>query len=121
MTGLFWDPLHLQAQQSPEMLEDALYSVLFPQINRAIEKHYGTLKKYDCPKIVHMKKMYSGTYMFEAKIEVIKYEGRMDEPPGPPFDRVTITFNNEEGEWTVQHVSVQRLPDSTELNCRKPM
>lgn len=117
--GLFFHPA--AAQQSPVLLEDALYSVLFPQINKAIEKQYGEEKKYDCPKIISMKKVYSGTYVFRTTIEIIKFEQQPGEKPRPPFDRVMITFNNEDGEWTVQAIKVQRLPDSTKLNCRKPV
>ena len=41
--------------------------------------------------------MYSGTYLFQASIEVTKYE-RVAGKIAPPFEKVTITFNNE-GEW----------------------
>ncbi len=40
--------------------------------------------------------MYSGTYLFQASIEVTKYE-RVVGKIAPPFEKVTITFNNEEG------------------------
>ncbi|MFD3446200.1 DUF3888 domain-containing protein [Microbacteriaceae bacterium 4G12] len=107
------------AEVSPTLIEDALYSVLFPQINQAIQKHYGIQKRYDCPKIVSLKREYPGTYVFEATIEVIKYEEPVDSKPQPPFDRILITFNNEEGEWMVKSMNVQRLPNNTKLTCQK--
>ncbi|EEK62862.1 hypothetical protein bcere0025_12770 [Bacillus cereus F65185] len=106
------------AQYDAPLMEDALYSVLFPKINKAIEKQYGSLKPYQCPKIISLKKVYSGTYLFQASIEVTKYE-RVAGKIAPPFEKVTITFNNEEGEWEVTKVLVKRLPDDTKLNCKK--
>lgn len=106
------------AQYDAPLMEDALYSVLFPKINKAIEKQYGSLKPYQCPKIISLKKVYSGTYLFQAVIEVTKYEqvgGRIV----PPFEKVTITFNNEEGEWEVTKILVKRLPNDAKLNCKK--
>ncbi|KEK23681.1 DUF3888 domain-containing protein [Bacillus gaemokensis] len=118
---LFSSPSVFAAQYDPPLLEDALYSVLFPQINTAIEKHYGKQKPYDCPKIVSMKKLYSGTYLFQAVIEVTKYESGIGGKILPPFEKISITFNNDEGEWTVTKVVVKRLPDNTKLNCKKPI
>lgn len=106
------------AQYDAPLMEDALYSVLFPKINRAIEKQYGGLKPYECPRIISLKKMYSGTYLFQAVIEVTKYE-RVGGKIAPPFEKVTITFNNEEGEWEVTKVVVKRLPNDIKLNCKK--
>ncbi|EOA3902864.1 DUF3888 domain-containing protein [Bacillus cytotoxicus] len=107
------------AQYNVPLLEDALYSVLFPQINAAMEKHYGKLKPYDCPKIVSLKKLYSGTYVFQAVIEVTKYEPGTGGEKVPPFEKVNVTFNNEEGEWNVTKVEVKRLPNHTKINCKK--
>ena len=80
---LFTSPSVSVAQYDAPLMEDALYSVLFPKINKAIEKQYGSLKPYKCPK------------------------------------KVTITINNEEGEWEVTKISVKRLPNDTKLNCKK--
>ncbi|MBO9128348.1 DUF3888 domain-containing protein [Bacillus sp. 165] len=113
-------PFAVQAEPSFTMLEDAFYSVLFPKINEAVQQYYGMQKKYDCPTIVSMKKVYSGTYLFAATIEITKYEGKEYEPPKPPFDKVLITFSNKEGEWEVQTIKVVHLPDNTKVNCRKP-
>ncbi|EJQ48211.1 hypothetical protein IEI_03742 [Bacillus wiedmannii] len=115
---LFASPSVLVAQYDAPLMEDALYSVLFPKINKAIEKQYGSLKPYQCPKIISLKKVYSGTYLFQASIEVTKYE-RVAGKIAPPFEKVTITFNNEEGEWEVSKISVKRLPNDTKLNCKK--
>ncbi|PFQ45775.1 hypothetical protein COK05_13750 [Bacillus cereus] len=114
----FTSPSVSVAQYDAPLMEDALYSVLFPKINKAIEKQYGSLKPYQCPKIISLKKVYSGTYLFQAVIEVTKYE-RVGGKNVPPFEKVTITFNNEEGEWEVTKILVKRLPDNTELNCKK--
>ncbi|WP_434166554.1 DUF3888 domain-containing protein [Bacillus thuringiensis] len=115
---LFSSPSVSVAQYDAPLMEDALYSVLFPKINKAIEKQYGSLKPYQCPKIISLKKVYSGTYLFQAVIEVTKYE-RVGGKNVPPFEKVVITFNNEEGEWEVTKILVKRLPDNTELNCKK--
>ncbi|MGE7882413.1 DUF3888 domain-containing protein [Bacillus sp. NPDC094077] len=115
---LFASPGVSIAQYDTPLMEDALYSVLFPKINKAIEKQYGSLKPYQCPKIISLKKVYSGTYLFRAVIEVTKYE-QVGGKIVPPFEKVTITFNNEEGEWEVVKFSVKRLPDDTKLNCKK--
>ncbi|HDX9613494.1 TPA: DUF3888 domain-containing protein [Bacillus toyonensis] len=106
------------AQYDAPLMEDALYSVLFPKINKAIEKQYGSLKPYQCPKIISLKKVYSDTYLFQTVIEVTKYE-QIGGKIVPPFEKVTITFNNEEGEWEVTKIIVKRLPNDTKLNCKK--
>ncbi|PEB52703.1 hypothetical protein CON65_08230 [Bacillus pseudomycoides] len=116
---MFSSPVVITAQYDLPLMEDALYSVLFPQINAAIEKHYGKLKPYDCPKIVSIKKLYSGTYLFQAVIEVTKYESGIGGKVLPPFEKISITFNNEEGEWIVTKVAIKRLPNDTKLNCKK--
>ncbi|MEI4830389.1 DUF3888 domain-containing protein [Bacillus sp. FJAT-53711] len=118
---LLGNPASFSAEHEPLLLEDALYSVLFPRINEAIQKHYGKQKPYDCPKIVSMKKMYSGTYLFRTSIEIIKYEPGTGGRKLPPFEKVTITFDNDSGEWTVKNIDVKRLPDDTKINCRKPI
>ncbi|EEL60602.2 DUF3888 domain-containing protein [Bacillus toyonensis] len=115
---LFASPSVSVAQYDAPLMEDALYSVLFPKINKAIEKQYGSLKPYQCPKIISLKKVYSGTYLFQTVIEVTKYE-QIGGKIVPPFEKVTITFNNEEGEWEVTKIIVKRLPNDTELNCKK--
>ncbi|RWS43216.1 DUF3888 domain-containing protein [Bacillus mycoides] len=115
---LFASPSVLIAQYDAPLMEDALYSVLFPKINKAIEKQYGSLKPYQCPKIISIKKVYSGTYLFQAIIEVTKYE-QVGGKILPPFEKVAITFNNEEGEWEVTKIIVKRLPNDTKLNCKK--
>ncbi|EOP30117.1 hypothetical protein IG5_00652 [Bacillus toyonensis] len=115
---LFASPSVSVAQYDAPLMEDALYSVLFPKINKAIEKQYGSLKPYQCPKIISLKKVYSGTYLFQTVIEVTKYE-QIGGKIVPPFEKVTITFNNEEGEWEVTNIIVKRLPNDTKLNCKK--
>ena len=115
---LFTSPSVSVAQYDAPLMEDALYSVLFPKINKAIEKQYGSLKPYQCPKIISLKKVYSGTYLFQTVIEVTKYE-QIGGKIVPPFEKVTITFNNEEGEWEVTKIIVKRLPNDTKLNCKK--
>ncbi|PEQ08153.1 DUF3888 domain-containing protein [Bacillus toyonensis] len=115
---LFASPSVSVAQYDAPLMEDALYSVLFPKINKAIEKQYGSLKPYQCPKIISLKKVYSGTYLFQTVIEVTKYE-QIGGKIVPPFEKVTITFNNEEGEWEVTKIIVKRLPNDTKLNCKK--
>ncbi|EJQ84336.1 DUF3888 domain-containing protein [Bacillus toyonensis] len=115
---LFASPSVSVAQYDAPLMEDALYSVLFPKINKAIEKQYGSLKPYQCPKIISLKKVYSGTYLFQTVIEVTKYEQNGGKIV-PPFEKVTITFNNEEGEWEVTKIIVKRLPNDTKLNCKK--
>ncbi|MES9690938.1 DUF3888 domain-containing protein [Bacillus toyonensis] len=115
---LFASPSVSVAQYDAPLMEDALYSVLFPKINKAIEKQYGSLKPYQCPKIISLKKVYSGTYLFQTVIEVTKYE-QIGGEIVPPFEKVTITFNNEEGEWEVTKIIVKRLPNDTKLNCKK--
>ncbi|MEH7216653.1 DUF3888 domain-containing protein [Bacillus toyonensis] len=114
----FASPSVSVAQYDAPLMEDALYSVLFPKINKAIEKQYGSLKPYQCPKIISLKKVYSGTYLFQTVIEVTKYE-QIGGKIVPPFEKVTITFNNEEGEWEVTKIIVKRLPNDTKLNCKK--
>ncbi|EJR60300.1 hypothetical protein IIO_03659 [Bacillus cereus VD115] len=115
---LFASPSVSVAQYDAPLMEDALYSVLFSKINKAIEKQYGSLKPYQCPKIISLKKVYSGTYLFQTVIEVTKYE-QIGGKIVPPFEKVTITFNNEEGEWEVTKIIVKRLPNDTKLNCKK--
>ncbi|MDG4656869.1 DUF3888 domain-containing protein [Ectobacillus antri] len=115
---LYSIPLQVNADA---MLEDAFFSVLFPKINGALEKRFGVLKKYDCPKIVSMNKMVNGTYLFRATLEVIVYEQQPGQEPKPPFQKVSINFNNEDGEWEAKELQVTSLPNSTKLTCRKPV
>lgn len=116
---LFVSPSVSVAQYDAPLMEDALYSVLFPKMNEAIEKQYGKLKPFDCPKIISLKKLYSGTYLFQAVIEITKYESGIGGKVLPPFEKISMTFNNEEGEWTVTKISIKRLPNDTKLNCKK--
>ncbi|QWG27359.1 DUF3888 domain-containing protein [Bacillus mycoides] len=116
---LFVSPSVSVAQYDAPLMEDALYSVLFPKMNEAIEKQYGKLKPFDCPKIISLKKLYSGTYLFQAVIEITKYESGIGGKVLPPFEKISMTFNNEEGEWAVTKISIKRLPNDTKLNCKK--
>lgn len=118
---LLVNPVVSLAQYEPLLLEDALYSVLFPQINKAFQDHYGKQKPYACPKLVTMKKVYSGTYLFYTVVEVIKYERGPDGQKLPPFERVRITFQNDEGEWEVKKLEIKRLPNDVKLKCPKPI
>ena len=49
----------------------------------------GSLKPYQCPKIISLKKVYSGTYLFQTSIEVTKYE-QVGGKIVPPFEKVRL-------------------------------
>jgi len=112
--------LEAREEKREQLLEDLIFTSFFPQINRAMVAHYGESKQYWCPRIVHLKKQTSGSFLFEVTIEVETFEG----PHNPPHDLVTITFRNDDSAtWRVAHFSTKRLTaDEHRLRpCRAPL
>nr|WP_275583708.1 DUF3888 domain-containing protein [Priestia taiwanensis] len=95
---------------------EAFLSTLFPKMNTMIEKRYGILRQYDCVKILSLTKKYPQAYVYETKVELITYTGNYE----PPFERLTFTLNNEEGDWNVVKMNVLKLPNSFTFSCKKP-
>lgn len=101
------------------LLEDLLFAKFFPDISRAMVVHYGESKQFMCPRIVDLKKRWSGSYLFEVTLEVETFEG----PHNPPHDLVTITFRNDERGWQVKQFTAKRLARGEHRHppCRDPL
>lgn len=91
--------------------EEILLSTLYPKINEQIEKEFGVMKKYDCVKVISLKKKYKNALVFETKINVIVYEGNKN----PPYHLLTFTFSNDEGTWGLTSFENKKLPNSFSL------
>jgi hypothetical protein len=96
--------------------EEAFLSTLFPKINKMVEKRYGILRQYECVKVVSLTKKYPHAYVYETNVQLITYTGNYE----PPFEQLTFTLNNEEGDWDVKKLQVVKLPNTFSFACKKP-
>ncbi|MDP4086122.1 MAG: DUF3888 domain-containing protein [Bacillota bacterium] len=74
-----------------QLREDLIFIMLYPSIQQELKKQYGEIKQNYCGKILQIKKLPIGTYLFNVTVQVTTFEGAH----GPPNDLVTITFSNE--------------------------
>lgn len=102
-------PTFVNAQSEKD---EILLSTLYPKINEQIENEFGVMKKYDCVKVISIKKKYKNALVFEAKVNVIVYEGNKK----PPYHLLSFTFSNEEGTWGLVSFENKKLPNNFSLN-----
>ena len=74
-----------------QLRDDVIFTMLYPFIDKELEKQYGEGKQIECEKIIKIERLPVGTYLFNVTVQLITFE----DAHGPPNDLVTITFNNE--------------------------
>lgn len=74
-----------------QLRDDVIFTMLYPFIDKELEKQYGEGKQIECEKIIKIERLPVGTYLFNVTVQAITFEGAHD----PPNDLVTITFSNE--------------------------
>ncbi len=91
-----------------QLRDDVILNMLFPFIEKEIEKHFGEPKLYNDKRILQIKRLRDGGNTFNITVQVTTFEGAH----GPPYDLVTITFSNKEhghGEWKAIDFKNRRL------------
>ncbi|SMQ81647.1 Protein of unknown function [Bacillus sp. OV166] len=89
-----------------QLRDDVIINLLFPFIYKEIEKHYGEPKQFYNQKILKIKKLREGSYLFNVTVQVTTFEGAHN----PPYDLVTITFSNKVSEdWRAIDFKSRRL------------
>lgn len=79
-----------------QLRNNVIFIMLYPFIDKELEKQYGEGKQIECEKIIKIEKLPVGTYLFNVTVQAITFEDAHD----PPNDLVTITFSNEKSlEW----------------------
>jgi len=89
-----------------QLRDDVIINLLFPFIYKEIEKHYGEPKQFYNQKILKIKKLREGSFLFNVTVKVTTFEGAHN----PPYDLVTITFSNKVSEdWRAIDFKSRRL------------
>lgn len=89
-----------------QLRDDVIIILLFPFIDKEIEKHYGEPKQFYNQRILKIKKLREGSYLFNVTVQVTTFEGAHN----PPYDLVTITFSNKVSEdWRAIDFKSRRL------------
>lgn len=90
-----------------QVRDDLIAYLLFPLIEKQLEKHYGELKQFYNAEVLKVKKLEPGSYDFEVTVQVTTFEGAHN----PPNDLVTITFSNYHSlSWQVIDFKSRRIP-----------
>lgn len=94
--------------------DDLILNLLYPSIQKELEKQYGEGKQFECQKIIQIKRLPVGTYLFNVTVQLITFEDAHD----PPNDLVTITFNNETSlDWHAIDFKRKRLKPNEIPKC----
>ncbi|WP_066069680.1 DUF3888 domain-containing protein [Neobacillus soli] len=94
------------AKNDVQLRDDVIINLLFPFIYKEIEKHYGEPKQFYNQKILKIKRLREGSYLFNVTVQVTTFEGAHN----PPYDLVTITFSNKVSEdWRAIDFKSRRL------------
>jgi hypothetical protein len=102
------------------LLEDAVIDLLHQQIGEAIEDYYGTTYNIGtfCERVIYIKKLsHPGSWLFEAKLEFVTFEGAHDFK-----DIFTVTLKKDydtENKWVLQKYDVRQY-EPNEYECRSP-
>lgn len=98
--------------------EDLIFIMLYPSIQQELKKQYGEGKQIMCEKIIEIKKLPIGSYLFNVTVQVTTFEGAHN----PPNDLVTITFSNEKTiEWQTIDFKRKKLKPNEITNCTHPL
>ena len=109
---------HVQAKTVTEdeiqLRDDLILNLLYPSIQKELEKQYGEGKQFECQKIIQIKRLPVGTYLFNVTVQLRTFE----DAHGPPNDLVTITFNNETSlDWHAIDFKRKRLKPTEISKC----
>ncbi|WP_438318091.1 DUF3888 domain-containing protein [Sporosarcina sp. FA9] len=89
--------------------DDLILNLLYPSIQKELEKQYGEAKQFECQKIIQINRLPVGTYLFNVTVQLITFE----DAHSPPNDLVTITFNNETSQdWHAIDFKRKRLKEN---------
>lgn len=97
--------------------DDVILNLLFPSIDKTLEKHFGEPKQFYCEQILHIEKkeQYKTYSYFNVTVQVTTFEGAYDFP----YDLVTITFSNKNSlEWRTINVNSKTLKPNEITKCR---
>lgn len=103
-----------------QLRDDVILNLLYPSIDKALEKHFGKSKQWYCQRILQIKKVkpYETYSYFNVTVQVTTFEGAHDFP----YDLVTITFSNKYTmEWRAIDVKSRRLKPNEITKCRHPL
>ena len=101
-----------------QLRDDLIFILLYPLIQKELEKQYGEIKQNDCATITQIKKLREGSYFFDVTVQVTTFEGAHN----PPNDLVTITFTNSGfDDWHVIKFDSKRLKKSDKYECKQPL
>ena len=97
-----------------QLRDDVIFIMLYPLIDKELEKQYGKAPQTECDKIIKIEKLPTGTYIFNVTVQLITFEGAHDSPN----DLVTITFSNEKSlEWHAIDFKRKRLKPNEIPKC----
>ncbi|USK56365.1 DUF3888 domain-containing protein [Cytobacillus solani] len=97
-----------------QLRDDVIYIMLYPLIEKELERQYGKAPQTECAKIVQIERLPVGTYLFNVTVQVRTFEGAHN----PPNDLVTITFSNEKSlEWHSIDFKRKRLKPNEITKC----
>ncbi|WP_256816836.1 DUF3888 domain-containing protein [Cytobacillus sp. Bac17] len=100
-----------------QLRDDVILNLLWPSIDKALEKHFGKPKQFYCDRILQIKKVepYETYSYFNVTVQVTTFEGAHD----IPYDLVTFTFSNKYSmEWRAIDVKSRRLKPNEVTECR---
>ncbi|WP_062109864.1 DUF3888 domain-containing protein [Bacillus niameyensis] len=73
-----------------QLRDDVILVLLFPSIDKELEKQFGKSTQYYCAKILQVKRL-EHNYHYNITVQLTTFEGAHS----PPFNLVTITLSNE--------------------------
>lgn len=101
-----------------QLRDDLIFFMLYPSIQQELKKQYGEGKQIMCEKIIQIKKLPIGSYLFNVTVQVTTFEGAHN----PPNDLVTITFSNEKTlDWQAIDFKRKRLNPNEITKCTHPL
>ena len=116
MTLFSYSPVQAKTvtENDIQLRDDLILNLLYPSIQKELEKQYGEGKQFECEKIIQIKRLPVGTYLFNVTVQLITFE----DAHGPPNDLVTITFNNETSlDWHAIDFKRKRLKPNEIPKC----
>lgn len=102
------------------VLEDIVYTFLFPLQTKAIKDYFGEIYLADFCKFVEVKTNPEQAYRYEITYQFVTYERAIM----PPYHLFTLKVENKSlKNWTIKDVKVRKLEENEDYSkiCRKPM